>query len=140
MLVSASAKPIVAPKKLMAGTRTRTVTDHDILISGVPISFSSDIKETPVEIQNRLSSHKIFTITFNYLGQVYYTKVLKVTYSSNQSLYKIALSSSLNNNTSICWMQHQPQGWAMLLAQELDERLKQAIALAIECQELLHLI
>jgi hypothetical protein len=135
MLVSAFAKPVIAPKKLVTNTRARTVTDHDILISGVPISFSSAVKETPVEIKNRLSSHKIFTITFNYLEQVYHTKVLKVTYSGNQPLYKVALSSSISNSTPICWLQHQPQGWTMPLGQELDERLKQAITLAIGCQE-----
>jgi hypothetical protein len=135
MLVSASAKPIIAAKKIVPGTRTLTVTDHDILISGVPVSFSSDIKETLVEIQNRLSSHKIFTITFNYLGQVYQTKVLKVTYSGNQSVYKVALSSKIANHSSVCWLQYEPQGWVMLLRQELDEGLKQAITLAIMCQE-----
>jgi hypothetical protein len=135
MLVSAFAKPVIAPKKLVTNTRTRTATDHDMLISGVPVSFSSDIKETLVEIKNRLSSHKIFSITFNYLGHVYHTKVLKVTYSANQPLYKVALSSSISNNTPICWLQHQPQGWTMPLGQELEERLKQAITLAIGCQE-----
>jgi len=140
MLVSEAPKPIIALKKTVPGTRRRTVTDHDQLISGVPISFSSDIKETLVEIQNRLSSHKIFIITFSYLGQVHYTKVLKVTYSNNQSLYKVALSSKIAHHSSVCWLQYEPQGWAMLLGQELDERLKQAITLAIGCQELLHLI
>lgn len=135
MLVSAFAKPVVAPKKLVPNTRTRTATGHDILISGVPVSFSSRVKETAVEIKNRLSPHKIFSITFNYLGQVYHTKVLKVTYSGNQSLYKVALSSSISNSTPICWLQHPPQGWTMPLGQGLDERLKQAITLAIGCQE-----
>jgi hypothetical protein len=135
MLVSAFAKPVIAPKKVVTDTLTRTVTDHDVLISGVPISFSSDIKETPVEIQNGLSSHKIFKITFNYLGQVYHTKVLKVTYSGNQSLYKVALSSNIIAHSSVCWLQYEPQGWTMPLGQELDEKLKQAITLAIGCQE-----
>jgi len=135
MLVSEFAKPIIAPKKLVSDTRTRTVTDQDKLISGVLISFSSDIKETPVEIKNRLSSHKIFSITFNYLGQVYHTKVLKVTYSGNQSLYKVALSSKIADHSSICWLQYQTQGWDLLLGHELDERLKQAITLAIGCRE-----
>ena len=74
------------------------------------------------------------------MGCVYNTKVLKVIYRGNRFLYKVVLSSSVVNNTSICWLEQDLQGWSILLGQELDERLKLAITLAIECQELLRLI
>ena len=135
MLVSAFAKSIINPKKLATGTQNRTVTNHAKLIGGIPICFPSDIKEAPVEIQNKLSSHKIFSITFNYLGKVYCTKVLKMTYAGNQSLYKVALSSNIASHSSMCWLQYQTQGWDMLLGQELDEQLILAITLAIGYEE-----
>ncbi len=137
MLVFTSHQPVVAPKKIVTGTRTRRATDLDILVPGSHGSFSRTIaKEVPsVKIQNKLSSSKIFSITFSYLGQLYHTRVLKVTYSGNQSLYKVALSTKIADHSSVCWLQYEPQGWAMLLGQELDERLKQAITIAIGCQE-----
>ena len=137
MLVSEPPKPIIALGKTTPGTRSRTVTDHHILIPGSPISFANPIAEAApiVKNQNKLSTSKIFQISFSYLGHVHHTKVLKVTYSGNQSLYKVALSSSVSNSTPICWLQHQQQGWTTPLGQELDERLKQAIILAIGCQE-----
>jgi hypothetical protein len=103
-----------------------------------PISLANTVAEAAplVKDQNKLSTSIIFSITFSYLGHVHHTKVLKVTYSGNQFLYKVALSSSISNGTPICWLEHQPQGWTMLLGQELDEKLKQAVTLAIGCQEL----
>jgi len=137
MLVYEPPKPIISLKKTVPGTRSRAVTDQPILISGSPISLANAIAEAAplVKDQNKLSTSKIFPITFGYLGHVHLTKVLKVTYSGNQSLYKVALSSSISNSTPICWLQHQPKGWTMPLGQELDEKLKQAITLAIGCQE-----
>ena len=121
----------------MSDNRIRETTDKDIFILDSPVFSAITIakKEPSFQAQNKLSSSRIFNIIFNYTGQVYHTKVLKVTYSNNQSLYKVALSSSINNNTPICWLQKQPQGWTMPLGQELDERLKQAITSAIACQE-----
>ena len=121
----------------MSDTRIWETADKDILILDSPIlpSITINKKEPPVQVQDKLAVSEIFTITFPYLGQLRHTKVLKVTYSGNQSLYKVALSSNLVNNTPICWPQYQPQGWAMLFGQELDETLKQAITIAIECGE-----
>ena len=137
MLVSEPPKPIIAKKKTVPRTRSGTVTDHHILIPDFPIFLPNTIAEAApiVENQNKLSSSKIFPITFSHLGQVHHTKVLKVTYSGNQSLYKVVLGSSISNSTLICWLQQQQQGWTMPLGQELDERLKQAITLAIGCHE-----
>ena len=137
MLVSEPPKPIIAVGKTVPDTRSRVATGHHILIPGSPISFADTIDETVtlVKSQNKLSSSKIFSISFSYSGQVYQTKVLKVTYSSNQSLYKVALSSKIADHSSICWLQYQTQGWDLLLGHELDERLKQAITLAIGCRE-----
>jgi hypothetical protein len=104
MLVSEPPKPIIVLEKTVPGTRRRTVTDQPILIPGSPISLANAIAgaATIVKNQNKLSASKIFPITFSYLGHVHVTKVLKVTYSGNQSLYKVALSSSISNSTPIC--------------------------------------
>ena len=137
MLVSEPPKPIIALEKTVPGTRRRTVTDHHILIPGSPISLANTVAEAApsVKTQNKLFTSKIFPITFSYLGHVHHTKVLKVTYSGNQSLYKVALSSSISKSASICWLEHQPQAWTVPLGHELDEKLKQAVTLAIGCQE-----
>jgi hypothetical protein len=138
MLVSVAHQPIHAPKKIVTNVRPRTAMDHDKLITGFPISFSRIIskEDLSVKIQNKPPSSKIFSIRFSYLGQIYQTKVLKTTYSGNQSLYKIAIGSNIAIHISICWLQYQAQGWVMLLGAKMDERLKQAITVAIERQEL----
>jgi len=137
MLVSESRKPIVAPQKIMSDSRIRETANKDILILESPIFPSIIIAkgESSLKMYNVLSSSKIFAIKFSYLQQLYHTKVLKVTYRDKQSLYKVALSGRISNSASICWLQHQPGGWSMLLGQELDEGLKRAITTAIGCQE-----
>ena len=129
MLVSESRKPIVALRKTMSDTMIRETANKNILILDSPIFPSITIVkgETPLKIYRRLSSLKMFSIKFSYLQQLYHTKVLKVTYRDKQSLYKVALTGRISNSASICWLQHQPRGWSMLLGQELNEGLIRAI-------------
>src|SRR5580704_14258177 len=133
MLVSESREPIVAPQKIMSDTRIRETANKDILILDSPIFPSIIIAkgESPQKMYNILSSSKIFAIKFGYLQQLYHTKVLKVTYRDKQSLYKVALNGSISDSVPICWLQHQPGGWSMLLGQELNEGLIRAITTAI---------
>ena len=142
MLVSASHQPIVASKRMVTDTRVRNIADYEINNPGLHISFSHPVAEgdPSVKIQNKLFSYKIFPITFSYLGHIYHTKVLKVTYRSIESMYKVVLNNSISNNTPICWLQHEPQGWTISLGQELEERLLGAITTAIGCHEELGLI
>jgi hypothetical protein len=78
---------------------------------------------------------EIFTIKFNFLNQAYLTKVMKVKYGSDHAIYKVALCSRLSAGSSICWLEHLPGGWIMLLGNDMDQGAKKAIIAAIECQE-----
>lgn len=109
----------------------------DILIPSSHI-FSTNVivkEDIPVKTHKRLSPSKIFMITISYLLLVYHVKVLKIIYNSNESIYKIVLSSQINDNIRICWLQHELQGWIILIGHNLDKRLIRSITSAIECQE-----
>jgi len=93
-------------------------------------------KEIMVNLQNELSTSKIFKVTFQYLDQAVHTKVLKVGYHNQQHIYKVVLISCICKYLPICWLQQSPQGWLLLLGPELDDNLKMAITSAIESQEL----
>jgi hypothetical protein len=137
MVVSASPQPVVTAKRMATNSQTPEIFDYEINNPGSFISFPlTVVKETPSEkSQNKLISCKIFPITLRYKGQPCNTNVLKVTYQSTGCLYKVVLSSSISYNTPICWLHYQPGMWAILLGNELDDRLQVAITAAIMCQE-----
>jgi hypothetical protein len=91
--------------------------------------------QTMVITQNALSSFKIFPITFSYLQQLCYTKVLKVVYGPDESIYKVVLRSQVSPCAYVCWLQLRPEGWSLLLGDGLDQQLISAIASAILTQE-----
>ena len=122
MLVSEARNPLVVSDKLIQD-------------SPVFPSITITKRASPVKMYKLPAPSKIFAIKFNYLQTLYHTKVLKVDRDYGDPFYKVALSSSISKNASICWLQQEQQGWSMLLGPELDERLKQAITSAIECHE-----
>lgn len=137
MLVSTPYKPIIIPKKTMSDTLIEDAIDIDILIPSSHI-FSTNVivkEDISVKTHKRLSPSKIFMITISYLLLVYHVKVLKIIYKSNESIYKIVLSSQISDNIRICWLQHELQGWIILIGHNLDKRLIRSITSAIECQE-----
>ncbi|HEY8660186.1 MAG TPA: hypothetical protein VIL78_14230 [Hanamia sp.] len=137
MLVLVSHDPIVVPKKTMPDTLTREATDIDILIPSSNTYSPDEIikKEISVKIHNILSSSKIFMITIHYLLHAYHVKVLKIIYRGNESIYKIVLSSQISDNIRVCWLQHELQGWIILIGHNLDKRLIRTLTSAIESQE-----
>jgi hypothetical protein len=153
MLASASDEPVTTPFNRLRDARTQEATNPKVPIlgSGIPSptfptlsqakqSVKTDNlllskRETSLITKNALSSSKIFPITFSYLQKLYYTKVQKVIYRTNESIYKIALHSDISPGTRICWLQPRVHGWAILLGYGLDERLLLAIISAIRSQE-----
>jgi len=122
--------------KIAINGQMRNDKKQALLIPSFSTANSTVKKETTVFLQNELSSPKIFKITFQYLDQIIHTKVLKVGYHNQQSMYKVVLISDICKYLSICWLQQSPQGWLLLLGPELDDNLKLAITSAIESQEL----
>ena len=137
MLVTEGYEPVVVSLKILQGNKPLDVTDKCLAIQDIPIFSSVTIAETmpSVKIQSLLHLLEIFSIKFNYLKQIHHTKVMKVNYKNKSAFYKVVLCSSISNSSSICWLEHLPQGWGMLLGQELDEVLKGAITSAIECHQ-----
>ncbi len=142
MIVSETHKPVAAFKKLMPGTPIREIADTGVAIPDPAVfSLSSVFSEEPsANMRTILASPKIFTIKYSYLKQLYCTKVLKVVGGFGDPFYKVVLGGGISNNSSLCWLQRQAQGWGMILGYELDENLKQAITSAIEWHEELGLI
>jgi len=122
--------------KIAINGQMRNDKKQALLIPSFSTANSTVKKETTVFLQNELSSPKIFKITFQYLDQIIHTKVLKVGYHNQQSMYKVVLISDICKYLSICWLQQSPQGWLLLFGPELDDNLKLAITSAIESQEL----
>jgi len=122
--------------KIAINGQMRNDKKQALLIPSFSTANSTVKKETTVFLQNELSSPKIFKITFQYLDQIIHTKVLKVGYHNQQSMYKVVLISDICKYLPICWLQQSPQGWLLLFGPELDDNLKLAITSAIESQEL----
>ena len=122
--------------KIAINGQMRNDKKQALLIPSFSTANSTVKKETTVFLQNELSSPKIFKITFQYLDQIIHTKVLKVGYHNQQSMYKVVLISDICKYLSICWLQQSPQGWLLLFGPELDDNLKLAITSAIESLEL----
>jgi hypothetical protein len=137
MLAATFQKPVTdVPLKKASGDHIRNNRKQYLLTPNFQTADSSAQKETTVSLQSGLLTSKIFKITFQYLDQAIHTKVLKVAYHSQQSIYKVVLVSDICKYLPICWLQQGPQGWALLLGPELDENLKMVITAAIESQEL----
>jgi hypothetical protein len=149
MLTPIAHQPAAAPLKTSMDQRGRQTTDRKLLIIGSGISSQRLSSPRPpvktdnplfkqekvVFTQNALSASKIFPITFSYLQQLWYTKVLKVVYRSGESIYKVVLCSAVSPGTNVCWLQLRRKGWCLLLGHGLDERLLSAITSAILSQE-----
>lgn len=80
-------------------------------------------------------SYRIFTITLLYLQQLHQLKVMKVSRDYGSPIYKIVLSSTLNSNGWVCWLQQQSKNWHLLLGNDIDETLIAAIGSAIGFDE-----
>jgi len=149
MLAPTSHQPAAAPFKTSMDQRGRQTTDRKLLSIGSGISFQTlSTSGPPVKMgnplfkqeksvfsQNALSSSKIFPITFSYLQQLCYTKVLKVVYGPDETIYKVVLRRQVSPGANVCWLQLRTEGWSLLLGHGLDEKLLLAITLAILCQE-----
>ncbi|MBK0378964.1 hypothetical protein [Mucilaginibacter segetis] len=92
-------------------------------------------KERQTNTSNSLSVSKVFTISFSHLKKAYRAKVLKVIYSNTESIYKIALTSSINNGSQVHWLQRQDGKWEIVLGNSLNKKLIEAITNAINCLE-----
>jgi hypothetical protein len=92
-------------------------------VSTPPLTIVADTRK-------RISAF-IFSISFNYLHKIADIKVLKMVYPDKDVIYKIVLNSSFNQPVRDCWLQHQPQGWVILLGHQLDQHLVNAITTAI---------
>jgi hypothetical protein len=137
MLTDALHEPAIDTSlKIAINGQVRNDKKQKLLIPTFSTANGAVKKETTVDLQNELSTSKIFKITFQYLDQTIHTKVLKVGYHNKQSIYKVALISDLCNYLPICWLQQSPQGWLLLLGSELDDNLKMVITSAIESHEL----
>jgi hypothetical protein len=79
--------------------------------------------------------YKTFAVTFHYLRRFHQLKVMKVSRSYDNPIYKVVLSSALKSNGRICWLKRQPKKWSLLLGNSLNRKLIATIGLAIECQE-----
>ena len=89
--------------------------------------------ETP-GIKRGLFPAEIFRLTFSYAGRVIETQAMKTCYRNKQFICKIALNSSISSELNMCWLQHQPQGWELLLGHQLDKQLVSAIIAALKCR------
>jgi len=134
MLTDAFHKP-VTPIKVAINGQIRYDKKQELLIPTFSAPNITSQKETTESSQNKLSSLKIFNIFFPYFGQTLQTKVLKVNYADDQSIYKVILGSEISEHLHICWLQKSPLGWELLLGYGLNENLKLAITSAIECQD-----
>jgi len=138
MLVAATFhEPVTdVPLKKVSCDQILDSKKQDLLIPNFQMANSTVKKDTTVNLQNELSTSNIFKITFQYLDQIIHTKVLKVGYHNQQSIYKVALVRDICKYLPICWLQQSPQGWLLLFGPELDDNLKLAITSAIESLEL----
>ncbi|QQL49470.1 hypothetical protein [Mucilaginibacter ginkgonis] len=76
----------------------------------------------------------IFTITFSYEQNLHRTQVQSTQSGYGTPVYKVALSSSLNPESNICWLQRNTDGWKVLLGTNMDAKLIDALTAAIEQQ------
>lgn len=82
-----------------------------------------------------VASSKIFSISFSYQQKAYRTKVMKVLYADKDALYKVVMPCSLNNGTTMHWLQRQGKNWAVIIGEELDSKLLKAVTAAIDTLE-----
>lgn len=125
-------KPAIVSLPSLPGNKTLKVIDKTILQSIVCYIPESEL---PVKTQSALALLEIFPIKFNFLTRIHHTKVMKVNYGNRNAIYKVVLFSILSPGASICWLEHLPQDWILLLGNDIGEGLKEAITSAIECQE-----
>lgn len=150
MLASISDKHRVSLLKIVPNPQTYETANHersvvdlcDLYINhsvaGLPDQMNNLLffqRESLVIMNNQLFLSRIFPIIFIYLKKSCYTKVMKVIYRDDRFIYKVVLSSLVNPGSRICWLQLNGQGWTTLLGKDIDERLIQAITLAIDSQE-----
>jgi len=124
--------PAIISLQSSPDTKVQKGTDKIIPQS---LAFYTPKSESTVKIQTALASLEIFTIKFRYLTRIYHTKVMKVKYGGNNAIYKVVLFSILCSCSSICWFEQLSHGWVILLGNEIDEGLKEAITAAIRCRD-----
>jgi hypothetical protein len=127
----ASTIQTVTSRPAISTNKTELNTNKPIDHADLSIDASVK-KEIPDNTKSKFSVSKIFTITFKYLEQTFHTKVMEVRYGNGQSLFKAVLGSNLSKGTTICWLQRQPQGWALQMGNDIDLGLLKAITFAID--------
>jgi hypothetical protein len=127
MLTSPSKQTVLPRPKKNATIKNTNKADLSIEIN---IDSSGTHQPEP-----KLSVPQIFTISFNYLEQIFHTKVMAVNYGDGQTIYKTVLGSKLNKSAAVCWLAKQPQGWVLQLGNDIELTLLKAITSAIEYQK-----
>lgn len=97
-------------------------------------AVNRSVKQKVADIAKKPNIDGRFTITFSYEQNLHRTQVLTSRTGYGTQVYKVALSSALNNSSSICWLQKTPKGWEVLLGNGISQSLVNAITTAIESQ------
>lgn len=142
MLVSAFQKPEQHPLKVVTDAKLSVGDDALLQVitrkAEAAINATVDKPEAALQVVETQHHADNFTITFSYAQQLHRTKVLRVGsgYRKPVYVYKVVLNSRLSSGEAkLCWLQQTEQGWDILLGNNIDTTLIEAITTAIESME-----